>query len=45
MRRLYDAIHLSRLDWRDALVAGGLADEDWPERLDKELGPRDTRDS
>lgn len=25
-------------DWRDALVAGGLAHGDWPERLDEVLG-------
>jgi hypothetical protein len=30
---------LARQDWRDALVASGLADGDWPERLDAELGP------
>jgi len=24
-------------DWRDALVAGGLADDDWPDRLNEEL--------
>ena len=26
-------------DWRDVLVAAGLADQDWPDRLDSELGP------
>ena len=25
------------LDWRDVLVAGGLADDDWPSRLAAEL--------
>jgi hypothetical protein len=25
------------LDWRDVLVVGGLADEDWPAKLDAEL--------
>jgi hypothetical protein len=25
-------------DWRDALVAAELADEDWSQRLDRELG-------
>ena len=25
-------------DWRDVLVAAGLANEDWPERLDEQLG-------
>lgn len=29
--------HLAEVDWRDALVAGGLADDDWPDRLDAEL--------
>jgi hypothetical protein len=27
------------LDWRDVLVAGGLAGEDWPVRLTAELPP------
>lgn len=26
------------IDWRDVLVAAGLAHEDWPERLDDYLG-------
>jgi len=28
---------LLKLDWRDVLVAGGLADADWPARLESEL--------
>jgi hypothetical protein len=28
------------LDWRDVLVAGGLADDDWPARLAAELPPQ-----
>lgn len=28
---------LAEVDWRDALVAGGLADDDWPDRLNAEL--------
>ena len=28
------------LDWRDVLVAGGLADDDWPTRLAAELPPQ-----
>jgi hypothetical protein len=32
-------VELARLDWRDALVDGGLADEDWPSILDTALGP------
>lgn len=39
MRRLHRVVELSRLDWRDALVAGGLANEDWAQRLDAEFGP------
>ena len=33
--------HLSsaKIDWRDALVAGDLADQDWPAHLDALLGP------
>jgi hypothetical protein len=34
---LEDAVALARLDWRDVLVAGGLADDDWPQRLDEAL--------
>ena len=30
---------LALQDWRDALVAADLAGQDWPERLDAELGP------
>ena len=40
LRQLHEAVDLSRLDWRDALVAGGLANEDWPQRMDFELGPQ-----
>lgn len=29
-------------DWRDVLVAAGLANEDWPERLGEQLGERRT---
>ncbi|MGN6609755.1 MAG: hypothetical protein ACTHMS_22430 [Jatrophihabitans sp.] len=38
LARLRDARDLAALDWRDALVRAGLADEDWPSRLDVELG-------
>jgi len=31
--------HLLRLDWRDVLVAGELAGDDWPEKLTAELDP------
>ncbi|SHN22832.1 hypothetical protein [Actinacidiphila paucisporea] len=33
------AVELAKLDWRDVLVAGELADADWAIRLDAELGP------
>lgn len=36
--RLKELVALSRVDWRDVLVAGGLADGDWPRRLERELG-------
>src|SRR5947209_19613255 len=32
------AAALAEVDWRDVLVAAGLANEDWPERLDQQLG-------
>jgi hypothetical protein len=35
--RFLAQFHLVRLDWRDVLVAGGLADEDWPHKLIAEL--------
>lgn len=38
--RLQEAVALAELDWRDLLVGAGLANEDWPTRLDRELGPR-----
>lgn len=37
--RFIDGVQLLRQDWRDVLVAGGLANEDWPDRLDAALGP------
>jgi hypothetical protein len=36
--RFDDSLALCEVDWRDALVRGELADDDWPERLDAELG-------
>ena len=36
--RLQRAIALSRIDWRDVLMGGGLGNEDWPEKLDQALG-------
>jgi hypothetical protein len=42
--RLRDACQLAREDWRDALVRGDLADDDWRTTLDAELGPHDAMD-
>ena len=39
LARFDDSAALARIDWRDVLVRGGLADDDWPTRLDQELGP------
>jgi RimJ/RimL family protein N-acetyltransferase len=33
-------MRMATRDWRDVLVGGGLANLDWPARLDRELGPR-----
>jgi hypothetical protein len=35
--KLDDAIRLGRSDWRDLLVAGGLAHEGWHDRMEAEL--------
>jgi hypothetical protein len=35
--RFLSVFGLLKLDWRDVLVAGGLANADWPTRLDAEL--------
>jgi hypothetical protein len=37
--RFRAAVRLAVEDWRDSLVGAGLADEDWPTRLDTEFGP------
>ena len=42
LSRIRDSVELSQVDWRDVLVRGGLADEDWPRRLDAELGPTES---
>jgi len=39
MDRFEDELDLARRDWRDVLVAAGLAGEDWAQRLDDLLGP------
>jgi len=36
--RFDDSLALCEQDWRDVLARGGLADDDWPQRLDAELG-------
>ena len=36
--RLRQMLDLAITDWRDLLVAAGLAHEDWPQRLTEELG-------
>jgi hypothetical protein len=41
LRKLRDSIALARSDWRDVLVRGDLAEEDWTERLDSSLGPQE----
>ncbi|GAB2801075.1 hypothetical protein GCM10027176_01440 [Actinoallomurus bryophytorum] len=39
LERLDGALDLGRRDWRDLLVAAGLAHEDWPVRVAAELDP------
>jgi hypothetical protein len=34
-----ELVELARVDWRDVLVGSGFGDDDWPVRLDQELGP------
>lgn len=38
LERLWQAVELSRLDWRDVLMNGGLAHGDWPKILEREFG-------
>lgn len=37
--RFQRMLALAQRDWRDALVAAGLGNGDWPDRLDAILGP------
>lgn len=37
--RLWQAVELSAVDWRDVLMNGGLAHGDWPAVLEREFGP------
>lgn len=39
LARLRHMRDLALQDWRDLLVAAGLGNQDWPRRLDAELGP------
>lgn len=38
LERLWQAIELCKLDWRDVLMNGGLAYGDWPKILEREFG-------
>ena len=38
VERLWQAVELSQVDWRDVLMAGGLGPGDWPEVLEREFG-------
>ena len=40
-RQFEEAVRLAQVDWRDVLVAAGLADGGFPARLDELLGPAD----
>ncbi|MET7544761.1 hypothetical protein ABZS94_03120 [Streptomyces sp. NPDC005500] len=37
LNRFISAVQIARKDWRDLLLGGDLADEDWPSVLDQEL--------
>lgn len=39
LERFGQAVELAATDWRDLLIAAGLADDDWPQVLDRDLGP------
>ncbi|MFD5146017.1 hypothetical protein [Streptomyces sp. NPDC058401] len=38
VRRVRSAVRLASTDWRDLLMAADLGHENWPARLDEELG-------
>jgi len=38
-RRFEEAVEVAQRDWRDLLVAAELADGQFPDRLDRMLGP------
>jgi len=37
--RVRDAVATAKADYRDAVTLGGLAQADWEQKLDTELGP------
>ncbi|MER7249915.1 hypothetical protein [Kribbella sp. NPDC000426] len=39
LTRLRGSLELARTDWRDVLMCGELAHEDWPAKLETQLGP------
>lgn len=39
LRELQRGAELAAVDWRDVLMNGNLAHDDWPGVLDSELGP------
>ena len=41
LQRLQQLVELSRVDWRDVLVGGGLGNADWSRVLDERLGTSD----
>lgn len=42
LREFKRETQLAMVDWRDVLMNGGLAHDDWPDVLDAELGPNRT---
>lgn len=41
MERFEQELDLATTDWRDVLMAAGLAGQDWPGHLERYLGPND----
>jgi hypothetical protein len=41
--RFLDSVRVAEEDWRDVLMQGGLAHDDWPSKLDELLGIRQER--
>jgi hypothetical protein len=42
LARIREAQALATQDWRDVLVRAELADDDWRDKLDAQLGPGDS---